>query len=175
MHPHAALSSLQRQPPCSALATSRPPRRRCTRAVHAYQQGSPYEYAAAPAPTPTSDVADIVSFAKRRLKHRVAAQGEPAGPVGEFMHKVRLAWRIFFPEQPRLLTPKEEGKHRLRMILVADRCALRGLRLGAWEGGVAPARAPRLRQTRVRAACPRSDPAVPPCSPCATANRTTLG
>lgn len=32
-----------------------------------------------------------------------------------------MAWRIFFPEQPRTLSPKEEGKQRLRMILVADR------------------------------------------------------
>jgi septum formation topological specificity factor MinE len=129
MHPQAALSSLQRQRPCSALAgvaTRRPRRRLCASAVHAYQQGPPYEYAAAPSPTPSSDsdVADIVSYAKRRLRHRAATQGEPTGPVGDFLHKVRLAWRIFFPEQPRLLTPKEEGKHRLRMILVADRCVV---------------------------------------------------
>ena len=37
------------------------------------------------------------------------------------MPQVQLAWRVFFPEQPRSLTPKEEGKQRLRMILVADR------------------------------------------------------
>jgi len=35
--------------------------------------------------------------------------------------QVQLAWRIFFPEQPRTMSPKEEGKQRLRMILVADR------------------------------------------------------
>lgn len=35
--------------------------------------------------------------------------------------QVQLAWRVFFPEQQRLMTPKEEGKQRLRMILVADR------------------------------------------------------
>ena len=40
----------------------------------------------------------------------------------EFMRKLRQAWHIFFPEQPADITPKEEGKHRLRMILVADRC-----------------------------------------------------
>lgn len=39
------------------------------------------------------------------------------------MRKLRQAWHIFFPEQPADITPKEEGKHRLRMILVADRCA----------------------------------------------------
>ena len=37
------------------------------------------------------------------------------------MRKLRQAWHIFFPEQPADITPKEEGKHRLRMILVADR------------------------------------------------------
>lgn len=39
--------------------------------------------------------------------------------------QVQLAWRVFFPEQPKSMTPKEEGKQRLRMILVADR----------WVGG----------------------------------------
>ena len=46
---------------------------------------------------------------------------EPATGVVDFMRKLRQAWHIFFPEQPADITPKEEGKHRLRMILVADR------------------------------------------------------
>jgi hypothetical protein len=48
----------------------------------------------------------------------------PAGPVSDFMRKLRAAWLIFFPSQPKAITPKEEGKNRLRMILVADRCLL---------------------------------------------------
>ena len=39
----------------------------------------------------------------------------------EFVRKLRLAWHIFFPEQQASLSSKEEGKNRLRMILVADR------------------------------------------------------
>ena len=38
------------------------------------------------------------------------------------MVKLKAAWQIFFPPTIASLTPKEEGKHRLRMILVADRC-----------------------------------------------------
>jgi cell division topological specificity factor MinE len=41
----------------------------------------------------------------------------------DFLTKVRAAWRIFFPERASL-SPKEEGKKRLRMILVADRCGM---------------------------------------------------
>jgi hypothetical protein len=44
-------------------------------------------------------------------------------PDADFVAKVKAAWRIFFPEKQRPLTPKEEGKKRLRMILVADRYA----------------------------------------------------
>jgi hypothetical protein len=42
-------------------------------------------------------------------------------PDADFVAKVKAAWRIFFPEKQRPLSPKEEGKKRLRMILVADR------------------------------------------------------
>ena len=41
----------------------------------------------------------------------------------DFLTKIRAAWRIFFPER-KYLSPKEEGKKRLRMILVADRCGM---------------------------------------------------
>lgn len=44
-----------------------------------------------------------------------------APQAGGFLDKLRAAWRIFFPERPPMLSPKEEGKNRLRMILVADR------------------------------------------------------
>lgn len=43
------------------------------------------------------------------------------GPITDFVRKLRLAWRIFFPEQPASMSAKDEGKNRLRMILVADR------------------------------------------------------
>lgn len=41
----------------------------------------------------------------------------------DMMTKIKAAWRIFFPEK-KYLSPKEEGKKRLRMILVADRCGM---------------------------------------------------
>ncbi len=67
------------------------------------------------------DDRDIVALARRR-----AAQEQPAaessGGLNDFMRKLRAAWLIFFPERAKPLTPKEEGKRRLRMILVADRC-----------------------------------------------------
>eukprot|EP00884_Botryococcus_braunii_P000786 jgi/Botrbrau1/10708/Bobra.357_1s0010.1 len=46
------------------------------------------------------------------------------GPLEDFLLKFRLAWAIFFPPKSQPLTPKDEGKHRLRMILVADRCGM---------------------------------------------------
>jgi len=55
----------------------------------------------------------------------------PRAPVGsaaagglDFVTKLKMAWRIFFPERPAAVSPKEEGKQRLRMILVADRCGM---------------------------------------------------
>ena len=41
----------------------------------------------------------------------------------DMITKIKAAWRIFFPER-KSLSPKEEGKKRLRMILVADRCGM---------------------------------------------------
>lgn len=46
------------------------------------------------------------------------------GALTEFVRKLKAAWQIFFPPQPKSISPKEEGKNRLRMILVADRSAL---------------------------------------------------
>ncbi len=40
------------------------------------------------------------------------------------VRQLHAAWRIFFPDRPVSLTPKDEGKKRLRMILVADRCGM---------------------------------------------------
>ena len=47
-----------------------------------------------------------------------------SGPLADFARKCKAAFRIFFPPRPKTLTPKEEGRNRLRMILVADRCAM---------------------------------------------------
>lgn len=39
----------------------------------------------------------------------------------DFMFKCRLAWDVFFPSKPQVLTPAGAGKSRMRMILVSDR------------------------------------------------------
>jgi hypothetical protein len=83
------------------------------------------------------DASDLVNLARRRM-----AEGRPSSsgaasasggggasgkvvvdPNADLITKLKAAWRIFFPEALRPLSPKEEGKKRLRMILVADRCA----------------------------------------------------
>ena len=65
-----------------------------------------------------------LSVRKQVRGGKEAAQESPGGapgPVTDFVRKVRAAWAIFFPPQPKSISPKEEGKNRLRMILVADR------------------------------------------------------
>lgn len=132
MHPHAAATSLQPQRPAAQLKAAGPWRRTTPRCrsqptgVRAYQ-GPPQSQRVGgkPGSGTDQDVSDIVLYAKHRLRSR---QADPeAGKVTDFLHKLQLAWRIFFPEQPREMSPKEEGKQRLRMILVADRCACRAL------------------------------------------------
>mmetsp|Transcript_37680 Transcript_37680/g.83913 ORF Transcript_37680/g.83913 Transcript_37680/m.83913 type:complete len:210 (+) Transcript_37680:193-822(+) len=50
---------------------------------------------------------------------------KPSGnPVSDFVTKVQLAWKIFFPDKPKDVSPKEEVKRRLRMVLVADRVGM---------------------------------------------------
>lgn len=71
----------------------------------------------------------MLNAARRRIANRpssstAAAAARPSvqlAPDADFVAKIKAAWRIFFPEKPRSLSPKEEGKKRLRMILVADR------------------------------------------------------
>lgn len=71
--------------------------------------------------------ADIVNMTRRRLGSSQGNSGSKASSKlevdsdADFVTKLKAAWRIFFPEKPRALSPKEEGKKRLRMILVADR------------------------------------------------------
>ncbi|GAX72754.1 hypothetical protein CEUSTIGMA_g210.t1 [Chlamydomonas eustigma] len=42
----------------------------------------------------------------------------------DFAFKCRLAWDVFFPQQPCVLSPAGAVKSRLQMILVSDRCGL---------------------------------------------------
>ena len=62
-----------------------------------------------------------------------------SGAVNLFLTKVKLAWAIFFPDAPKEVTPKEEVKRRLRMVLVADRC------------GMSPASLSEMKRTIVKA------------------------
>ncbi len=64
---------------------------------------------------------DVALAARQRLRQAERQTQPDVGALAEFFHKLRAAWRIFFPERPKTLTPKDEGKRRLRMILVADR------------------------------------------------------
>lgn len=57
-------------------------------------------------------------------------------PVTDFMTKVKLAWRIFFPPQGPTASPKDEVKKRLRMILVADRCGMSPLQMSEMKRSI---------------------------------------
>ncbi|BDA47661.1 probable cell division topological specificity factor at C-terminar half [Coccomyxa sp. Obi] len=65
-----------------------------------------------------------VAAAARQKVGAAGADKAPAGGLADFARKLRAAWQIFFPPQPKGISPKEEGKNRLRMILVADRCGM---------------------------------------------------
>lgn len=76
-----------------------------------------------------SEAVTMLNAARKRIGTRPSASTSAAAarpsvelsPDADFVAKVKAAWRIFFPEKQRSLSPKEEGKKRLRMILVADR------------------------------------------------------
>ena len=73
------------------------------------------------------DTFDLVAAARRKTSQSAppaAEQGAAKSPVSEFVSKCVAAYRIFFPQRQRNLSPKEQGRNRLRMILVADRCAM---------------------------------------------------
>ena len=74
------------------------------------------------ASSPVPGTAAIGTTVKYRVKSVSKDQAET--PLKDFMEKLKLAWDIFFPEKRPELSAKEEGKQRLRMILVADRCGL---------------------------------------------------
>lgn len=70
-------------------------------------------------------VQDVVTSARLRVvSTNVPQRPKTTDPMSTFVHKVQAAWRIFFPPKPADMTPKDEGKKRLRMILVADRCGM---------------------------------------------------
>lgn len=70
-------------------------------------------------------IQDVVAEARLKVSKAAAPQRpKPADPMSTFVFKVQAAWRIFFPPKAADMTPKDEGKKRLRMILVADRCGM---------------------------------------------------
>jgi hypothetical protein len=75
-----------------------------------------------------NDVYDIVAAARRKTAKAAAPSAADAppqrGPLSSFFAKCAAAYRIFFPPEQRNLSPKELGRNRLRMILVADRCSM---------------------------------------------------
>jgi hypothetical protein len=75
-----------------------------------------------------SDVYDIVAAARRKTAKAATPSAADApqqrGPLSSFFAKCAAAYRIFFPPEQRNLSPKELGRNRLRMILVADRCSM---------------------------------------------------
>lgn len=143
MQQHARGSSLQpqQQPRLAAAAPARrpPPGRRGAGTTSASRTGPSRPYIASSA---DSDVADIINLAKHRLEMKQQMDAAPQGAMGDFFYKVQLAWRIFFPEQPKQMSPKEEGKQRLRMILVADRVGMNEVTMEAMReriiGAVSP-------------------------------------
>lgn len=46
------------------------------------------------------------------------------GVMNDLFFKLQMCFEIFFPHKHKELTPKEEVKRRLRMVLVADRCGM---------------------------------------------------
>lgn len=72
----------------------------------------------------------------RALSRKVAYDFEGKEGVDLFLAKLGAAYRIFFPERPKALSPKDEVKQRLKMILVADRCGLTPGSMNAMKSGI---------------------------------------
>jgi hypothetical protein len=79
---------------------------------------------------PTIDDDDLLEMKNRRRmaprasslsSSKLGGKNIQVDTDADLITKLKLAWRIFFPDKPKSLSPKEEGKKRLRMILVADR------------------------------------------------------
>jgi septum formation topological specificity factor MinE len=68
-----------------------------------------------------------------------APSSTPRGPLADFATRARAAWRVLFPARAKpaaALSPKEAGKQRLRMILVADRCGMAAASLSDMKAAV---------------------------------------
>jgi len=72
----------------------------------------------------------------RVLSSKVSYDFEGKEGVNLFLAKLGAAYRIFFPERPKSLSPKDEVKQRLKMILVADRCGLTPGSMSAMKSGI---------------------------------------
>lgn len=59
--------------------------------------------------------------------------------MSSFFAKCAAAYRIFFPPGQRNLSPKELGRNRLRMILVADRCSMNASSLSDMKSSIVQA------------------------------------
>ncbi|EFJ50648.1 hypothetical protein VOLCADRAFT_103855 [Volvox carteri f. nagariensis] len=66
-------------------------------------------------------------------------QGRTRNAVSDLIRKLQLCFDIFFPEKPKDVTPKEEVKRRLKMVLVADRCGMSPGSLGELKKTIARA------------------------------------
>eukprot|EP00199_Chlamydomonas_sp_CCMP681_P005674 CAMPEP_0119101730 /NCGR_PEP_ID=MMETSP1180-20130426/703_1 /TAXON_ID=3052 ORGANISM="Chlamydomonas cf sp, Strain CCMP681" /NCGR_SAMPLE_ID=MMETSP1180 /ASSEMBLY_ACC=CAM_ASM_000741 /LENGTH=240 /DNA_ID=CAMNT_0007085897 /DNA_START=37 /DNA_END=759 /DNA_ORIENTATION=- len=98
-------------------------------------------------PTPRSshqeqDLALLRSMVSSQFQYssrRPRTKPPPASKVTDLITKIQLAWKIFFPDPPMVVTPKDEVMRRLRMVLVADRC------------GMSPASLSEMKKTIVKA------------------------
>ncbi|KAG2490025.1 hypothetical protein HYH03_011490 [Edaphochlamys debaryana] len=71
---------------------------------------------------------------------RAPAQRPASGnAVNDLIYKLQLCFKIFFPDKPVDVTPKEEVKRRLKMVLVADRCGMSPSSLGELKKTIAKA------------------------------------
>ncbi|DBA71396.1 TPA: Cell division topological specificity factor, chloroplastic [Trebouxia sp. C0005] len=115
----ASLSStaaLQRKPVAS---------RQCLRPVHTVMCQAKSTAQEQKAAEEQQAIQDVVAAARLKVSTPAATQRpKPNDPMSTFVFKVQAAWRIFFPPKQADMTPKDEGKKRLRMILVADRCGM---------------------------------------------------
>ncbi len=99
--------------------------RQCLRPVHTVMCQAKSTAQEQKAAEEQQAIQDVVAAARLKVSTPAATQRpKPTDPMSTFVFKVQAAWRIFFPPKQADMTPKDEGKKRLRMILVADRCGM---------------------------------------------------
>lgn len=99
-------------PPCNILPTLATAHAKCCTGVCPLDQLLPTQ---SRSPTRSAGL---------QVSQTAQLQPRQRGPITDFVGKIKLAWRIFFPERPAAVSPKDAVKQRLRMILVADRCGM---------------------------------------------------